>query len=124
MWFNRNSPKVGILKTEAYINIPAYFLSDNARTPVYYTGGEKRFKISLTPDKIYSVNDIELEKGYYFAITEPIIDGYLEINDKINSFSRIYKFGDKIFTQATKYDIKIRVKEKCEVSSLIFKYGL
>ncbi len=124
IWVNKKSSKTGIIKNENYINIPAYFLSDNARIPVYFSKRDKKFKVFLTPEKQYSISDLELKEGYYFIETEPLIEGHLEITDKKTRAFLKYKIGNQILLKSSKYDIKIIVKKECEITSLIFKYIL
>jgi len=121
IWINKNSPKIGLVKDDKQIIIPAYLLDNNNRNVVYLDREANIFKIKVSKETPAVFSGLELQKSRYLIKTEPEISGIVEIKDLI---SNDIKRGDMSFifnSETSEYEIKIIPEEECKIVEVIIE---
>lgn len=120
MWINKNSQKIGVIKTENDIFIPAYLLNSSLRNYTYLCKDNK-FRIKITKEYPAIFNDLEFDKNNYMIKTQPDILGMVEIKDIISGRIIAGKLPLKFNVDYSRFDIKIIPDKEDEIISIVIE---
>lgn len=120
MWINKNSQKIGIIRNENYIQIPAYLLDRTLRNYIYL-GSDNKFKIKILNAASVFIDNLELQKNSYIIKTQPDIAGIIEIKNIVTGKILAGKLPLKFNVDYSKFEIKIIPEKKDEITSILIE---